>query len=185
MERTAEELFSLLPEDARNSILKGAKQAKDNPEINKDTTRTDRHGRTVNERVITWHNIEIKLSLTLNEIKPCPKLDSGGVHHIDIETKNQAPIPLTKTGYRSHWLFADAFDEPPTMDDIEMFFYDLNNPKKYDPKAGKFIDDRDNLDYKQPKKPDTPLPRMSIIKQQTKTTRHKSNPAVAKQQSLF
>ncbi|AJE47976.1 hypothetical protein [Celeribacter indicus] len=45
---------------------------------------------------ITWRGVELIITFTPEKF--------GLVDHIEIETKGRAPLPVTETGYRSHFI---------------------------------------------------------------------------------
>lgn len=45
---------------------------------------------------ITWRNIDIEISFTPEEF--------GMVDHIELRTNPRAPLPVTETGYKSHFI---------------------------------------------------------------------------------
>ncbi len=47
---------------------------------------------------ITWRGVEIEITFPPNEF--------GMVDHIELRTENKAPLPVTGTGYRSHFINA-------------------------------------------------------------------------------
>lgn len=45
---------------------------------------------------ITWRSVEIEITYTPKKF--------GMVDHIELRTKNKAKLPMTETGYRSHFV---------------------------------------------------------------------------------
>ncbi len=58
---------------------------------------------------IKWEGIDIAISHTINAF-------NTGFHHIELRAED--PIPVTETGYRSHFLQPEAFD---LFDGVEDF----------------------------------------------------------------
>ena len=52
---------------------------------------------------ITWRGVTIEITFTPNEF--------GMVDHIELRTENKAPLPVTGTGYRSHFINAGTVKE--------------------------------------------------------------------------
>lgn len=46
--------------------------------------------------IITWRGVEIEITFTPDKF--------GMVDHIELRTENKAPLPVTETGYRSHFM---------------------------------------------------------------------------------
>ena len=46
--------------------------------------------------IITWRGVEIEITYTPEKF--------GMVDHIELRTENKAPLPVTETGYRSHFM---------------------------------------------------------------------------------
>lgn len=51
---------------------------------------------------ITWWGVEIEITFTPEKF--------GMVDHIELRTKNKAKLPMTETGYRSHFMDKGAVD---------------------------------------------------------------------------
>lgn len=49
---------------------------------------------------ITWRGVEIDITYTPDKF--------GMVDHIELRTENKAPLPVTETGYRSHFMNKEA-----------------------------------------------------------------------------
>ena len=48
------------------------------------------------QHTITWRGIQIEITYTPDSF--------GMVDHIDLRTESNAPLPVTDTGYRSHFM---------------------------------------------------------------------------------
>ncbi|WP_299966025.1 hypothetical protein [uncultured Roseobacter sp.] len=48
------------------------------------------------QHTITWRHVEIEITYTPEKF--------GMVDHIELRTKNKAALPVTETGYRSHFV---------------------------------------------------------------------------------
>lgn len=48
------------------------------------------------QHIITWRCVEIEITYTPDKF--------GMVDHIELRTENKAPLPVTETGYRSHFI---------------------------------------------------------------------------------
>ncbi len=48
------------------------------------------------QHIITWRGVEIEITYTPEKF--------GMVDHIELRTENKAPLPVTETGYRSHFM---------------------------------------------------------------------------------
>ena len=46
--------------------------------------------------IITWRGVEIEITYTPEKF--------GMVDHLELRTENKAPLPVTETGYRSHFM---------------------------------------------------------------------------------
>ena len=46
--------------------------------------------------IITWRSVEIEITYTPDKF--------GMVDHIELRTENKAPLPVTETGYHSHFM---------------------------------------------------------------------------------
>lgn len=55
------------------------------------------------QHVITWRGVEIEITFTPDRF--------GSADHIELRTKNNAPLPVTGTGYRSHFMGKGAVAE--------------------------------------------------------------------------
>lgn len=51
---------------------------------------------------ITWRSIEIEIRHQANWL-------NSDYHHIEIITDPRTPLPITETGYRSHFMLDEAF----------------------------------------------------------------------------
>lgn len=52
------------------------------------------------QHIITWRSVEIEITYTPDKF--------GMVDHIELRTENKAPLPVTETGYRSHFMNKEA-----------------------------------------------------------------------------
>ena len=52
---------------------------------------------------ITWRGIALEITFTPEKF--------GLVDHIEIRAQERAPLPVTETGYRSHFIAAGTVDE--------------------------------------------------------------------------
>lgn len=50
----------------------------------------------MDQHIITWRSVEIEVTFTPEKF--------GMVDHIELHTKNKTPLPVTETGYRSHFM---------------------------------------------------------------------------------
>ncbi|MDF1803207.1 hypothetical protein [Thalassovita sp.] len=48
------------------------------------------------QHIITWRGVEIEITYTPEKF--------GMVDHIELRTENKTPLPVTETGYRSHFM---------------------------------------------------------------------------------
>lgn len=48
------------------------------------------------KHTIIWRGVEIEISFTPEQF--------GMVDHIELRTENKTPLPVTRTGYRSHFI---------------------------------------------------------------------------------
>lgn len=48
------------------------------------------------KHTITWRGVEIEITFTPEQF--------GMVDHIELRTKNKTPLPVTSSGYRSHFI---------------------------------------------------------------------------------
>jgi len=58
-------------------------------------------------KTITWHDHEISLSLVPDYFE--------NVAHLEIRSLDKQPLPITETGYRSHFFHSET---PPTMTEV-------------------------------------------------------------------
>lgn len=63
---------------------------------------------------INYKGVAVTLSLKNN-------CYSGGTHHLEIETENEQPIPITRTGYKSIFFHG----KPATMEEAIDWFYEM------------------------------------------------------------
>ncbi len=50
----------------------------------------------MSQYIISWRGVEIEITFTPEKF--------GMVDHIELRTENKAPLPVTETGYRSHFM---------------------------------------------------------------------------------
>ena len=48
------------------------------------------------QHIITWRGVEIEITYNPDKF--------GMVDHIELRTENKVPLPVTETGYRSHFI---------------------------------------------------------------------------------
>ena len=48
------------------------------------------------QNIITWRGVKIEITFTPEKF--------GMVDHIELRAENKAPLPVTETGYRSHFM---------------------------------------------------------------------------------
>lgn len=48
------------------------------------------------QHIITWRGVEVEITFTPEKF--------GMVDHIELRTENKAALPVTETGYRSHFM---------------------------------------------------------------------------------
>lgn len=48
------------------------------------------------QHIITWRSVKIEITNTPDKF--------GMVDHIELRTENKTPLPVTETGYRSHFM---------------------------------------------------------------------------------
>lgn len=55
------------------------------------------------QHTITWRGVRIEITYTPNAF--------GMVDHIELRSKGRAPLPVTETGYRSHFMSKGTVSE--------------------------------------------------------------------------
>ncbi|MEM1122899.1 MAG: hypothetical protein AAGJ18_20815 [Bacteroidota bacterium] len=53
---------------------------------------------------LEWRGIKMTINYKENYFETTK---GNGVHHLEVVTKNDQPIPITKTGYKSHFTYGD------------------------------------------------------------------------------
>ena len=58
------------------------------------------------EKEIVWNGITIILRLNKNGCEG--RIYGGFMNHLEIQTKNNEPLPITETGYKSHFFISNC-----------------------------------------------------------------------------
>jgi len=59
-------------------------------------------GKQMEKHTIMWRRVQIEITYTPKKF--------GMVDHIELRSKNKAKLPMTETGYRSHFMDKGAVD---------------------------------------------------------------------------
>lgn len=72
--------------------------------------------KALQEKTIKWDERTLRLSYKSEYFE--------GMAHIEIRSEDQEPLPITSTGYKSHFF---STDNPPSMDETVQFVLDWLN----------------------------------------------------------